>query len=1059
MAINLKTNKVYLISRFRNTVTVVDGATNATTTVAVGFNPCAVALNPVTNKIYVANLNSSNVTIIDGVTNATATIAVESAPCAIAINPVTNKIYVISRNSNTVTVIDGVTNAATNIVTKSGSNPIAIAVNSTTNKIYVIHQESNNTNGTVTVIDGLNKTTAIVTVGIGPCAVAINPMINKIYVANEGDNGNNTVTIINGSDNSTKTIATGIVSSSTFGNFNIIDMAINPKTNKIYLIHQRGQAVTVVDGATNTTKTISVETDPCALAINDVTDRIYLISESSNTVTVIDGVTDTTTYIVTETNPYAVAVNPVTNTVYIVNNGNTNVTVINGSDNSLLIPVNIDGCLKKDIKSGNLILTDLTEDGGEYYLIGHTAELSKLIGYRLKVTGRNDSPPTPSSDNPIPLKVSSWQVIVDPHKEIQPNVGKVADWKSYENRMYGIRIRTPKTFEVLNNSDDHSYAAQDHKDSTGAIELFNMDIPMDIYGNYTLFDGGYLSVCVKPDIQSAGPCKLFDTDESQEAKIATRTLNGIPYTQATQWWSTMGSGDELYFLHTYQNGLCYTFNFHFRFRTANGSILTIEDFYCAHANYDSTKLIDLLLSNVSFFKPSFKGYDFVMTSHDIPTACSNFKKKFTGTIGSNIKVNWQLALEGSNLSGTEQYARVGKNLWLKGSIDSTGKFTIEERYPEDTVTGIFKGNFFQFCQTMTGYFSKPDGSQLQPFEFHEVGAVNQSNTEAINAGILPWAMAINPVTNKIYVTDSEVVVIDGSDNSSAKIATVSSQASTSCDVAINPANNKVYVVNDNVTVINGSNNNTATLNIGGSPGAIAVNPITNKIYVANYIPNTYKANVTVINGSDNITANIAVESSPCAIAINPVTNKIYLANKSSDNVTVINGSDNTFMTIPTGRAPYAVAVNLVTNKIYVATQGSNTVTVINGADNSTATIAVGSADTYELSRYAIAVNPVTNMIYVANSGSNNVTVINGSDNSTTTVAVGSYPRAVAINPVTNKVYVVNHKSDNVTVINGSDNSTATIAVGEAPCAVVVNPATNKAYVANYGSDNVTVITE
>ena len=40
-------------------MTVIDGATKATATVAAGTNPCAVAVNPVTNKIYVANSGSA----------------------------------------------------------------------------------------------------------------------------------------------------------------------------------------------------------------------------------------------------------------------------------------------------------------------------------------------------------------------------------------------------------------------------------------------------------------------------------------------------------------------------------------------------------------------------------------------------------------------------------------------------------------------------------------------------------------------------------------------------------------------------------------------------------------------------------------------------------------------------------------------------------------------------------------------------------------------------------------------------------------------------------------
>ena len=47
-----------------NNVTVIDGSTNSTTTVAAGTQPQAVAVNPVTNRIYAANWGSANVTAI-----------------------------------------------------------------------------------------------------------------------------------------------------------------------------------------------------------------------------------------------------------------------------------------------------------------------------------------------------------------------------------------------------------------------------------------------------------------------------------------------------------------------------------------------------------------------------------------------------------------------------------------------------------------------------------------------------------------------------------------------------------------------------------------------------------------------------------------------------------------------------------------------------------------------------------------------------------------------------------------------------------------------------------
>src|ERR1039457_3522191 len=69
-------------------------------TVAVGVSPGAIAVNPVQNKIYVANNGSNSVTVIDGRTNATTTVNVGMGPFAIAVNPVTNKVYVANNVSN-----------------------------------------------------------------------------------------------------------------------------------------------------------------------------------------------------------------------------------------------------------------------------------------------------------------------------------------------------------------------------------------------------------------------------------------------------------------------------------------------------------------------------------------------------------------------------------------------------------------------------------------------------------------------------------------------------------------------------------------------------------------------------------------------------------------------------------------------------------------------------------------------------------------------------------------------------------------------------------------------
>ncbi len=218
IAVNSVTNKIYVVNRgfpsYKGTVTVINANNNnSTTTVNVGLKPQAIAVNSVTNKIYVLNDSSNTVTIIDGVTDSTSTINVGKQGALgigfpqssrIVVNPVTNNIYVSNDGSNTVTVINGLDGSTATVAV--GNNPYAIAVNSATNKIYV----ANNSSNTVTIINGANNSTTTLPTGASPVAIAANSVTNTIYVAN---NGGNSVTIIGDT-------ATPILTSPTNGSIN-----------------------------------------------------------------------------------------------------------------------------------------------------------------------------------------------------------------------------------------------------------------------------------------------------------------------------------------------------------------------------------------------------------------------------------------------------------------------------------------------------------------------------------------------------------------------------------------------------------------------------------------------------------------------------------------------------------------------------------------------------------------------------------------------------------------------------------------------------------------------
>jgi YVTN family beta-propeller protein len=331
------------------------------------------------------------------------------------------------------------------------------------------------------------------------------------------------------------------------------------------------------------------------------------------------------------------------------------------------------------------------------------------------------------------------------------------------------------------------------------------------------------------------------------------------------------------------------------------------------------------------------------------------------------------------------------------------------------------------------------------------------HAQTVTVGTGPEAIAVNPVTNTIYVVNSNsdnVTVINGATNATATVAVGEYPLS----IAVNPVTNKIYVANSfgsSVTVIDGTTNATVTVPAGPNALSVAVNPVTDKIYVAN---GNSGGTVTVIDGATNATTTVPVGSGADAVAVNSVTNQIYVADDEDRNITVIDGSTNATTTVAVASSAATIAVNSVTDQIYV---GSTPVTVIDGATNATTTVASPSG----YITLALAVNSVTDTIYVTNvvnssaalTAESNMTVIDGSTNATTTVPVGIYPYAVAVDSVTDQIYVANEFGNNVTVIDGTTNATTTDAAGTNPYGIAVNPVTNKFYVTNSGDGTVAVI--
>jgi len=276
----------------------------------------------------------------------------------------------------------------------------------------------------------------------------------------------------------------------------------------------------------------------------------------------------------------------------------------------------------------------------------------------------------------------------------------------------------------------------------------------------------------------------------------------------------------------------------------------------------------------------------------------------------------------------------------------------------------------------------------------------------VPVGKSPDFVAVNSVTNRIYVSnsgDGTVSVVDGATNTVIATITVGGQP---LGIAVNPGTNMVYValfagLDSKVDVIDGrSNTVTQTIDV---PGAtyLHVNPSTNLIYCSDS-DNT----VRVIHGTTNsVIATVAFTNVVEDLAIDVKRNLTYVAvGTVPPSVAVIDGSSlqvsNTFSISDAQFVP-GLAVDSSMNLIYASDSLRMKVFVIDGASGTVAsTIDLPAADP----KYVTL--GVRHQIWVADPGANQVFIINGNTQSLVgTQFIKGGPWGLAVNLRTGSVYI------------------------------------------------------
>jgi YVTN family beta-propeller protein len=401
----------------------------------------------------------------------------------------------------------------------------------------------------------------------------------------------------------------------------------------------------------------------------------------------------------------------------------------------------------------------------------------------------------------------------------------------------------------------------------------------------------------------------------------------------------------------------------------------------------------------------------------------------------------------------------------------------------------------------------------------------------ITVGNLPLGVAVDETTDTVYVAnvvDNTVSVIDGANCNSTDSAGCGNTPVTvpvgAFDVAlaVDPVTNMVFVTDQDaspgtVSVIDGNSctgadpsgcasQPFATVTVGGGPGGVGVNPATNTIYVANSaqdsngnpVPNG--DTLSVINGATGkptdpagcaAVGTVPVGTGPAAVAVDPATNTVYAANTGDGavqegTVSVVDGSmcdagqtsgcaSQPPAQVTVGAGPVSVAIDPNNRSIYVTNLDDSNVSVIDaascnaqttsGCDDRPPTIAVDGGPNWTV------VDAARHTLYVTAQAPGSEAVLDDRDcdadrslgcrHPVRTVAAGSFPIAAASDERFQTIYVgdtngfqppftvamINARSCNSADRRGCAQPPATVATDEVPNSIAVNQRTNTVYIA------------
>jgi hypothetical protein len=135
------------------------------------------------------------------------------------------------------------------------------------------------------------------------------------------------------------------------------------------------------------------------------------------------------------------------------------------------------------------------------------------------------------------------------------------------------------------------------------------------------FVGGAFAVIVDPNIQSEGTCRQFRSFWPEHT--SSTNIHGIKYAQTLFVGAAAGTASAVHYFHTFQNGLCYEFDFDFNEENGTGMDLPCSMQWMSDRS--ESESMQQFLSQISFLTPQLKQAPSERTGRSLLPSIASFE--------------------------------------------------------------------------------------------------------------------------------------------------------------------------------------------------------------------------------------------------------------------------------------------------------------------------------------------------------------------------------------------------------------------------------------------------